>query len=291
MQDMFIEKIKILLNHKHPFKLLLGGILRRSGLSMLFTIDRGYYKIKFYPTTGSVTLFAMPAFRQEDDAFYISYLKKDDIVVDVGANIGTEALLSASLVKEDGKVYTFEPNPRIYKYLLKNIKLNGFHNIEPFCTAIGDENSIVELTDLRNEDMNHIIVDKSDNIRTVKTKLSRLEDLVPATIKRINLLKIDTEGYELFVLKGAGNLLEKTDCIYYESWEQLYNQFGYKTQDILLYLKDRDFKIYRVVGKETICEIKNIDNYVSSKFENLIAVKDVDAFTKRTEYKVETKQS
>ena len=291
MQNIFIEKIKILLNHEHPFKLLLGGLLRRSRLSILFTIDCGYYKIKFYPTTGSVTLYATPNFKEDDNDFFIHYLKKGDTVIDIGANIGTEALLSASLVKGDGKVYTFEPNPRIYKYLLNNIKLNGFHNIEPFCTAIGNENSIVESTDLRNEDMNYIVADKSKNIRTIKTKLSRLEDLIPSTIQRINLLKIDAEGYELFVLKGAGNILDKTDCIYYESYEQLYNKFTYTTKDVLFLLKGQSFKIFKIVGKEDIREIKNVDNYISSKFENLVAVQDVDAFVTRTGYKVETKES
>jgi len=288
MQNMFFEKIKILLNHKHPFKLLIAEFLRKIGISMPFTIDRGNYKIRFYSTTYSRGLSVIPIDRQYDENFFISYLKKGDIVVDVGANIGTLTLLSASLVKERGKVYAFEANQKTYnKYLLKNIELNGFTNIETFCMALGDENSIAILSDLKSDGCNYIITGESKNIKTVKTKLARLADVIPSTIERINLLKIDTEGYELFVLKGAGNLLEKTDCIYYESYEGQYNRFAYKTKDVLALLSEKGFKIFRIIENELIREIKDQTNYISSQLENLIAVRDINAFVKRTGWKVE----
>lgn len=287
MENVLIRKIRTLLNHEHPFKLLLTEILRRSGLSMLFIIDRHYYKIRFYSTSFSRALFIDPNSRKEDEDFFISYLKEGDMVIDIGANIGTLTLLSASLIKEDGKVYAFEPNPRTYKYLVKNIKLNGFKNIETFCMALGDKNSVAELADLRADDMNYIITDKPENIRTVKTKLSKLDDALPSSLEKINLLKIDTEGYELFVLKGASNVLDKTDCIYYESWEKHFTKLNYRTQDIIVILKEKGYKIFRIVGKEHICEIKDASHYESSHLENLIAVKDVVAFIKRTGYKIE----
>ena len=287
MGNVLIKKIQTIINHEHPLKLLLTEILRRSGLSLLFIIDRHYYKIRFYSTSLSRSLYLNPDIRQEDEDIFISYLKKGDIVIDVGANIGTLTLLSASLVKEDGKVYAFEPNPRTYKYLLKNIKLNGLNNIKTFCIAIGAKNSVAELADLRTDDMNYIITDKPGNIRTIKTKLSSLDEVMPSSIKKINLLKIDTEGYELFVLKGASNVLDITECIYYESWEKHFTKLNYRTQDISFLLKENGFKIFRIVGKEHICEIKDISHYESSHLENLIAVKDVAAFIKRTEFKVE----
>jgi FkbM family methyltransferase len=228
-----------------------------------------------------------PNCRRDDEDFFISYLKKGDTVVDIGANIGTLTLLSASLVEEDGKVYSFEPNPRTYKYLLKNIKLNGFNNIGTFCMALGDKTSVAELADLSSDDMNHILSDKSENIRTINIKLSRLDDLLTSSIKKINLLKIDVEGYELFVLKGAEKLLEKTECIYYESWEKHYTKFNYKTQDVMILLKEKGFKIFRIVSKGYIHEVKESDNYVSSQLENMVAMKDVEAFAIKTEYKVE----
>jgi len=153
--------------------------------------------------------------------------------------------------------------------------------------ALRDENSVAELTNLRNDDKNYIVADKLKNIGTVKTKVSRLDELFYFKIKRINLLKIDTEGYELFVLKGAENVLDKTDCIYYESWEKHYTKFNYKTQDVLAFLSGKGFKIFRIIENELIREIKDPSNYESSQLENLIAVKDIEAFIKRTGWEVE----
>jgi len=287
MLKIFIKKFNTLIHHEHPFRLLLIRLFMGSGISRLFTIDREYYKIRFYPTSLSQTLYLNPRDRQDDEDFFISYLREGDIVIDVGANIGTLTLLSASLTKEEGKVYSFEPNSRTYKYLLKNIKLNGFNNVETFCMALGDKTAIAELADLRSDDMNHILSHKSENIRTIKIKLSKLDNLLTSSIKRINLLKIDTEGYELFVLKGAENVLDKTDCIYYESWEKHYTKFNYKTQDVLAFLSGKGFKIFRIIENELIREIKDPSNYESSQLENLIAVKDVEAFIKRTGWEVE----
>ena len=73
--------------------------------------------------------------------------------------------------------------------------MNRFNNIKTFCIAIGAKNSVAELADLRTDDMNYIITDKPGNIRTIKTKLSSLDDVIPSSIEKINLLKIDTEGY------------------------------------------------------------------------------------------------
>ena len=288
MENVLIKKIKIVLNYEHPFKLIIVEFLRKIGISMPFLIDRGRYKIKYYSSTYSRGLYVIPHDRQYDEGFFIRYIKNGDIIVDIGANIGELTLLSASLSKENGKVYAFEANLKTYnKYLLKNIKLNDFHNIVPFCMALGDQNSVAELADLKSDGCNYIVESKSNNIRTVKTKLSRLEDLIPSTIQRINLLKIDTEGYELFVLKGAGNVLDKTDCIYYESYEGQYNRFAYQTKDVLSFLTRKSYKVFRIIKEEHICEIKDTSHYQSSQLENLIAVKDVGAFIKRTAYKIE----
>jgi FkbM family methyltransferase len=285
-----MRKFNTLINHEHPFRLLTSRIFVKIGISSFFIIDRKYYKIKFYPTSLSQALYINPNQRVEDENFFISYCREGDIVVDVGANIGTLTLLSASLVKKNGKVFSFEPHPRTYEYLLKNITLNKFSNIETFCYGVGDKDSVFELTDFsdaKSDDTTNYIIPNTENVKTTKIKVSCLDNLLPSTIKRINLLKIDTEGYELFVLRGAENILDKTDCIYYESYEPGYNRFGYKTQEVSNLLNRKGFKIFRVVGKSYICEIKDLDNYISYTSENLIAVKDIEVFIKRTGYKLE----
>ena len=57
-------------------------------------------------------------------------VKEGDTVVDLGANIGYFSLLAARIVRERGRVFAFEPEPKNYSYLVKNIKLNNYDNIE-----------------------------------------------------------------------------------------------------------------------------------------------------------------
>ena len=59
MENVLIKKIQIVLNHEHPFKLILAEFLRKIWISMPFLIDRCKYKIKFYSTTYSRGLYVI----------------------------------------------------------------------------------------------------------------------------------------------------------------------------------------------------------------------------------------
>jgi predicted methyltransferase len=65
-------------------------------------------------------------------------VKEGDVVVDLGANVGYFTLLTAKLVGRKGKVYAFEPEPRNYGYLLKNIQLNGYEHVVASQKAVAD---------------------------------------------------------------------------------------------------------------------------------------------------------
>ena len=56
-------------------------------------------------------------------------ISKNDVVVDIGANIGYYTLIFAKLVGENGKVFAFEPDPSNFALLKKNVELNGFRNV------------------------------------------------------------------------------------------------------------------------------------------------------------------
>ena len=65
-----------------------------------------------------------PDYWSEQDDFFYSYIQKNDKIIDVDANIGTITLTCVMKTGKEGKVYSIEPNPVIYKYLQNNIKLN-----------------------------------------------------------------------------------------------------------------------------------------------------------------------
>ena len=97
-----------------------------------------------------------------------------------------------------------EAHPRTYKFLRKNVALNRFSNIAPFNLALGNSESEIYFSDTRGDDQNHV----SQNGSGIRVKMIRLDDL-PMSEGSIELLKIDVEGYEKFVLEGAPRTLRK----------------------------------------------------------------------------------
>jgi FkbM family methyltransferase len=136
-----------------------------------------------------------------------------ETVFDVGANAGQSAL------KFDGvfpgaRIFSFEPHPKTFQALKS--KVSGRPNIEPFNLAMGDEDGEVDFFEYD---------DPLINSRVAGTAYTQREGLKPRVIKvtqqtldgfcavhdidQIHFLKIDTEGFELSVLKGASRMLQE----------------------------------------------------------------------------------
>lgn len=106
----------------------------------------------------------------------------------------------------------------------------------------------------------------------IKVPITTLDAIIKQyKIKHIRLLKIDIEGYELFALRGANNVLDICDILFFESWETHFKGFNYSTKDILGLLKEKQFFIYRF-DNEKLVDIGS--DYVSKDCENLIAFRN-----------------
>jgi len=263
-------------SQRRPVHFLISRLLWRSGLCKFLTIDRGEYKIRFFPTSLSAAYYADPEARNHDEQLIKDYLKEGDWVIDVGANIGTLTLASCSIVGDRGKVLSIEPHPRTFKFLEQNIHINGFTNAKAVNIAVGGQPGEVLLTDLRSDDQNRII-----STGGIPTRIQTLDNLVPSGVK-IDFLKVDTEGFELFVFQGGKYTLERCQCIYFESFEEHFVKYGYTTRDLLEYLKGKGFKVFRVDIPKLV-PLSDI-NHVSYRCENLLAVKDIRDFLRRTGY-------
>ena len=229
----------ILRQQKHTWRFLASRVLWRSRLCSLFAIHKESYRLKFHPTALSAILWIDPQDRGGDEEFLRRYLKESDSVVDVGANIGDLALTAASVVGPKGKVYCIEAHPRTYGFLLKNIALNDYSNIVTLNLALGDKQSEILFSDLRGDDQNRV----SEN-GGISVKMARLDDL-RLSEGAIQLLKIDVEGYEKFVLEGAPQTLERVSCIYFESYERHFSRYGYSCCDVIDLSEKRGFTLLK----------------------------------------------
>ncbi|MCC7431374.1 FkbM family methyltransferase [bacterium] len=134
-------------------------------------------------------------------------------IFDIGANTGIYSLI-ASLDNPEKQVYAFEPVPQIFTYFKENQKLNNLKNLQIFQTAITNHNGEITL---------YVPAEKSvlptsastlkgfrENCEAVSVEAITLDAFVQRhKIEKIDLLKIDTEATEHFVLEGGFQTLKK----------------------------------------------------------------------------------
>ena len=264
-------------NKRHPIKFLCAKILMRLHLSTLFNIDRKFYMLKFYPSAYSRALWVEPAFRiKSEENFFRDYLKSEETMIDIGANIGTITLACANAVGIKGKIISFEPHPKIFQYLKGNIDLNNQKNIEIHNLALSNKNGFSYFSDVVSDGQNKIL----KNTHGIKIVTKRLDDF-NLFEHPISLLKIDVEGFELFVFQGGEKTLKIINCIFFECVEHLYNNYEYSFSNLFDFLIENNFKIFKYY-ENTIQQIFKSSKLLPS--QNLLAIKDIDNFLKRTNY-------
>lgn len=195
-------------------------------------------------------------------------LKQGDVFVDVGANIGLMSIYAGLKVGEKGSVYAFEPNPNTKSLLLENIHLNKIKNIKVEGLALSNEikdSKIYDRWDINRGGASLIKPSNPTQSYDIhETTFSEYFNLD----QEIKLIKIDVEGFELEVLKGAEAFILNTKTppvLIIEFSSMRVNTFGEDTEPLYTYLKDlgkyRIFKSTR--GKERISkliEIKGKEN-------------------------------
>jgi len=274
----FKGNFKKVVTHKNPVKFLMvhsfKKIIRIISTRYPHFLDivpiiykKGNFNLRLAPTLLSYVMYEYEYVREEDEKFIAKLLDKGDVYIDVGANVGNTTLSAAFGVGDVGCVYSFEAHPRTYRYLLGSIACNKklISRIKTKNVALGEKQGEVFFTDLQNDDIN-----KVSNSGKIKVKMETLDE--QNFPEKIKLLKIDVEGYELFVLQGAKKTLQKTDIVIFESFIKNYQVFNVNLIDIIKLLKDSGFSLYKI--EENI--ISNIeDDYVSHDCEDLIAIRDI----------------
>jgi FkbM family methyltransferase len=158
---------------------------------------------------------------REDDIIEHFTPKQGDIVVDIGAHIGRYTIIASKRVGTNGKVVAIEANPGNFEMLNRNIKLNKLANVIPLNYAVYSKETKIKLY-LPGEESGYTIYNTimSNRARNeekfVEVNANTLDYLLQSKgIKeeQVNWIKIDVEGAEFEVLKGATNVLSKSKDI------------------------------------------------------------------------------
>jgi FkbM family methyltransferase len=148
----------------------------------------------------------------EEDVYHLSKgdLVAPKVIVDVGAHLGVFSILAAKKFP-DASVYSFEPDPRNFELLSRNISLNGLEDrIHQFQVAISSKNGILSFFRSGSLSISHSLFERKftvlnkKNYEEVKVRSFTLKDAFDRSkIKFCDLLKIDCEGAEFEILFGA----------------------------------------------------------------------------------------
>ncbi len=191
----------------------------RIGNSMLLKISVPKYDYKFYCRINREDLVFMT--NHEDDIIEHFTPKQGDIVVDIGAHMGRYTIISSKRVGTNGKVIAIEAHPGNFEMLNRNIKLNQLTNVIPLNYAVYSKETKIKLY-LPEEDSGYTIYNTIMSNRAgtedkfVEVNANTLDCLLQLNQIReeeVNWVKIDVEGAEFEVLKGATNVLSKSKDI------------------------------------------------------------------------------
>lgn len=184
---------------------------------------------------------------------------KISILVDVGAHHGESIKFFSKNFSID-KILAFEPSERNFKILKK--KTQKFQNLSLFKIGLGEKRSYVDFTEHYDSESSTLVkINKKSkyfkkknfyldffnlnekNMSMTKINIDRLENILnEQKIDIINILKIDTEGYDFNVIKGLGKFITKVNYIYFEHHYHNMLKKDYNFSELSTFMKENNFK-------------------------------------------------
>jgi FkbM family methyltransferase len=141
----------------------------------------------------------------------IGRLRQKASVFDVGANIGFTSALFAKNLKS-ASIYSFEPSRDAYPYLIETLRINDITNCRPINLALGRQAGEVLFSEDHNSaSASHLAIDSGAlGERSYSVEITTIDDFVRRNnIEELDFIKIDVEGLELDVLKGAEDTISR----------------------------------------------------------------------------------
>lgn len=187
-------------------------------------------------------------------------LQPGDTFIDIGGHVGLYSMLAAGLVGPTGRVYVFEPERANYAHLLTHIALNNFHHVFPFPWAVGHSTSVVDFFTNFDNDGGHALWDPGRHPFNQRSRqqvskesvfLISLDDIFGSAQPGFaKLIKIDTEGNEANVLRGARNFLTRAQvpAVIAEVNRFGLEQLGSSEQELRTLMTDLGYTTYALVG-------------------------------------------
>lgn len=169
-------------------------------------------------------------------------------VIDIGANIGWYTINIAKM-KPNATVHAFEPIPKTFVYLEKNIALNDVANASLYNFGFSNKSDVLTFYYYPECSVNASMANVSDreNVEKIKCKVMRLDDFMRERDFAVDFIKCDVEGAELLVFQGGvKTIAEHKPAVFTEMLRKWSAKFGYHPNDIISLFRDMGFCCFTV---------------------------------------------
>lgn len=287
---------KILLVAYKVVKSVLGGygIGRFYPIRIIHNFALKYIKSNFVIIQGhkmfldakdSLNLSIYESYEEYETEFVKKEVKKGDVVLDIGANIGYYTLIFAKLVGESGKVFAFEPDPTNFNLLRRNVRNNGYNNVVLINKAVSEKSEKLKLFLSEDNLADHRIYDSQDGRKFIEIGSVRLDDYFKDYSGEINFIKMDIEGAEYGAVQGMPDLIKKSRKIKVisEFWPFGLKKFGVEPVEYLNRLLKYDFEIHNLnekkkgLGLADAKELLKVYTVEKENHTNLLCIKKEEA--------------
>ena len=250
-----------------------AGIRWRQAISRIPRPVRLPFGAYFFRRNDSLGI-NLPIFETRELAFAERLLRPGMTVLDIGAHQGLYTLLASRRVGPSGRVFSFEPSPRERRALGLNLTMNSCDNVAIQAVALGSEETTADLyvVDKFNTGYNSL---RPPNVpeptSTVAVRVRTLDNwLAEEKIDRVDFIKLDVEGAELSVLKGARELLARTRAVLLIEIAQVRTAgWGYDAMEIVRFLENMGYLWFEILDGGKLAPANQADE----REMNLVAVR------------------
>jgi len=180
-----------------------------------------------------------------------------DVIIEVGANIGTETIGYADIVGPKGKVFAFEPLPENLEVLKTNLDLNQHKHVKVFPYALSNQQKTVFFAPPQrgNSGVGYIREDSSEDADMIAVNCETMDGL-QNDLGIATAIFIDAEGSEANILRGAQDYISKSRAfLVVEAHPRHLERYGFSLSELFFELKQLEYVVFRISGTRGLTNV------------------------------------
>ncbi len=250
--------------NKTPLRHIVNNFIK-SGIPKELEIEEGKMILNQDDVAVSGML-AVNTFEPFQTFLFRKFVKEGMTVIDVGANIGYYTVIAGKRVGQNGKVFSFEPEPKNFSYLKQNIEVNNLKNVTPSQVALSNKTGTENLFLFSENTGSYSLVDNRKTQTSIPVKIDMLDNVLQ---EKVDIIKMDIEGAEYLALEGMKQVISRSPglIIMTEFFPNAIKRFNKEPLGFLKMLTDFGFNLSEIdEDKKELKPILNIEEYIK-KFQ------------------------